>query len=50
MHIVSISLGCRNGSRELEDCINSLTAKGIICVTAAGNDGNYPNIVSYPAK
>lgn len=49
VHIVSMSFGFDNGSNTLERWINKLTAKGIICVAAAGNKGrNQP--VCYPAK
>lgn len=51
VHIVSMSFGYRKDFCELKECIDKITKKGIICVAAAGNDGNNPTCpVHYPAK
>lgn len=46
--IISMSLGSRTHSQELEDIINKLTNQNKIIVCAAGNSGK--SGVSYPAK
>ena len=48
--IVSMSFGFVKDTPEFKKCIDNLTAEGIICVAAAGNYGNSPHPVLYPAK
>ena len=51
VHVVSMSFTFRNGHHKLEECIDRITEKGIICVAATGNYGLHPiSPVRYPAR
>ena len=45
--VINLSLGGPQPSQTLEDAVNQATAKGALCVVAAGNDGT--NTADYPA-
>jgi hypothetical protein len=50
-HVVSMSFGFKTDSKELKKCIDDLTDLGIICVAAAGNEGDTPGTkVPFPAR
>jgi subtilisin family serine protease len=52
IHIMSMSLGTNQDSKEMYDAIKRAHDKGIIIVCAAGNDsqGDSVNTIDYPAK
>jgi subtilisin family serine protease len=46
-NVISMSLGGGRASKTEERAFNSLAAKGVLSIAAAGNDGN--EVISYPA-
>ncbi|HEY9857023.1 MAG TPA: S8 family serine peptidase [Stenomitos sp.] len=45
--VINMSLGGPQQSQALKDAVDQVTAKGVLCVVAAGNDGN--STANYPA-
>ena len=48
--IICMSFGFTGNNDEIEKLLSELAEKGVVCVAPAGNDGNFQEMVKFPAS
>ena len=48
--IICMSFGFTGSNDEIEKLLSELDEKGVVCVASAGNDGNFQEMVKFPAS
>ena len=48
--IICMSFGFTGSNDEIERLLSELAEKGVVCIASAGNDGNFQEMVKFPAS